>query len=132
MVLAAGCFDGLHAGHVTYLDAAKGLCQDAEPLVVAVASDGYVKQAKKRSPAYTHEDRVLVVAALTCVDVVVTHSERGAAEAIRVLRPRLFVKGADWRLKGLPDDDQIACVEVGASIVFVEETETPHTSEIRH
>ena len=132
MVLASGVFDGLHAGHVSYLEAAKQLCEAMEPLVVAVASDGYVKQAKHRSPHWSHTERALVVEALSCVDVVVAHSEKGAAEAIRVLQPRLFVKGDDWRLKGLPDEDQIACHEVGASIVFIEETETPHTSEIRH
>ncbi len=132
MVLCSGCFDGLHAGHVTYLEAAGELCGEHELLVVAVASDQYVKKHKGRSPKWTYNERAAVVSALTCVHLIVAHDDQGAAEAIRVLRPRLFVKGGDWRSKGIPDEDQIACVEVGASLVFVDEVDVPHTSEITH
>ena len=124
MILASGCFDGLHAGHVRYLQAAAEMGQ---PLIVAVAPDAYIVQAKHRKPYWTQVDRALTVKALAMVDSVYVQTTFTAAEAIRELKPAVFVKGMDWMGK-LPPDVVVACSQVGARVVFTA-TECRHTSE---
>ncbi len=126
MILASGCFDGLHAGHVRYLQRAAGV-DPAQSLTVALATDAYVKRVKGRDPRYTELERAHVVFALGCVGDVVFHNEDGAAAAILALKPQYFVKGIDWMHKLLPDIVD-ACHEVGAQIVFVDSLSSLHSS----
>ena len=126
MILASGAFDGLHAGHVRYLQAVANL---GRPLIVAVAPDSYITNAKQRKPYWTQRERAQVVSALACVTSVYGQGSTSVAEAIRELRPTVFVKGMDWQGK-LPEDVKAACVDVGARVVFTA-TEATHTSEAR-
>lgn len=133
MVLASGCFDGLHAGHVAYLECAATLCEDDEPLVVAVAPDAYIRKHKDRDPHWSVKDRMRVVAALAVVDDVTMHDEDGVADVILANGPRLLVKGDDWRVRGgVPADVQAACAAAGTEIYYVEEVDVKHTSETWH
>lgn len=127
MILCSGCFDGLHAGQVRYLQKARAL-DVTLPLLVAVASDAYIQQMKGRMPHWSLADRMQTVAALKGVDDVIVHGWPSVADMIREHRPRWFVKGAEWRYR-LPPDVRLACEAVQAEIVF---TETPgrHTSEV--
>jgi cytidyltransferase-like protein len=119
MILTSGCFDCCHAGHVRYLlESAKWKRHGQEHLVVAVAPDAYIVNVKRREPLWTLADRRFVIAHLNMVDTLVTHGPESVASAILELKPRLFVKGADWE-GHLPDDVIGACSEVGASIVYV-------------
>lgn len=129
MVLTSGCFDGVHAGHVLYLEAAKALCTEDETLVCAVAPDSYIQSAKGRKPYWTQADRVRTVSALECVDAVIPQASRSVAQLIRDYLPRLFVKGPDWVGK-LPEDVQLACEQVGTVIGFVDSEHT-HTSDLQ-
>lgn len=124
MILASGCFDGLHAGHVRYLQAAAAL---GGPLVVAIAPDAYIRTVKRRQPYWTQEDRAWTVRALSLVDEVYLQTTWMADVAILALRPTVFVKGMDWMGK-LPLEVAAACQTVGARIVFTA-TEARHTSE---
>lgn len=128
MILASGCFDGLHAGHVAYIEEAARLCDTGEQLAVAVASDDYIHLMKGHAPKWAIDARMAVILSLSAVDVVVAHGLSGAADAIHVVRPRVFVKGIDWEGK-LPVDVQNACDEVGCEIVFVDSGITLHTSD---
>ena len=129
MVLCSGCFDGLHAGHVRYLQAASRLCRDGESLVVAVAPDLYIRRYKQREPRWSCADRMETVLALGMVDRVVVHGDDGAAGVIRAERPRLFVKGSDWRDRyRLFPEILYACHAVDADI-FTVDTPGVHTSE---
>lgn len=129
MILASGCFDGLHAGHVGYLHAAAAL-DPSQELVVAVASALYILGAKGHPAQYSPEDRMAVVMALGKVDRVVMHGKRGAAEVIQELRPSIFVKGVDWKGQ-IPEDIQAACQAVGCQIRFVNSGSSVHTSDAR-
>ena len=129
MILASGCFDGLHSGHVDYLSAAKALCRGDELLAVAVAPDVYIRTAKAREPYWSQDQRADTVRALQDVDAVIAHDTPSVALVIRELRPRLFVKGPDWEGR-LPEDVQLACQDVGTSIAFLE-TPGTHVSEVR-
>lgn len=127
MILASGCFDGLHAGHVDYLEAAKVLCEHEEVLVVAVAPDAYIRDAKARQPYWTQAERQRVVAALTVVDAALPQIYPTPASMIRDLKPRIFVKGMDWQDR-LPEEVTLACHRTGTVIAFVQ-TPGTHTSD---
>ncbi len=128
MILCSGCFDGVHAGHVAYLQAASRLCYEGERLLVAVAPDAYIFGVKGHFPHWSQIDRELTVHALKGVDRTCVHSDAGVADIILAKRPRLFVKGADWRDQ-LEPDVLAACQAAGTSILFVALRDTPHTHE---
>jgi D-beta-D-heptose 7-phosphate kinase/D-beta-D-heptose 1-phosphate adenosyltransferase len=93
VVLTNGCFDILHAGHVTYLEQASRLGQR---LVVAVNVDETVRRLKGPDrPVNALAQRMTVLAALACVDWVVPFSEETPERLICRLKPDLLVKGGD-------------------------------------
>jgi D-beta-D-heptose 7-phosphate kinase/D-beta-D-heptose 1-phosphate adenosyltransferase len=103
IVFTNGCFDILHAGHVTYLEQASQL---GDRLVVAVNVDETVRQLKGEDrPVNRLEQRMLVLAALGCVDWVVPFSEQTPERLICELLPDFLVKGGDTDLENIPGAD---------------------------
>jgi len=99
LVFTNGCFDILHAGHVRFLQEARGL---GDALVVGVNDDASVRRLKGADrPFNSLDDRMEVLAALECVDLVVAFAEDTPESLIRTLRPDVLVKGGDWREKGV-------------------------------
>ena len=127
MILCSGAFDGLHAGHVRYLEEAKMLCQAGEPLHCAVAPDAYIQHSKGRAPGWSQADRAATVSALRVVDGVWPQHQPTPSGLILILKPRLFVKGEDWRDR-VPSIVIDACADVGCEIRFVD-TPGRHVSE---
>ena len=119
MLLCTGCFDGLHIGHVRYLQAAAELAQYGEAVVVAVAGDAYIRAQKAREPRWSQADRVAVVEALRLVDRVLAEDATGTETTIVTQRPRVLVKGADWRGR-LPSAVSEACLAVDTQVVYVD------------
>jgi D-beta-D-heptose 7-phosphate kinase/D-beta-D-heptose 1-phosphate adenosyltransferase len=114
IVLTNGCFDILHRGHVTYLSRAKAL---GDVLVVGVNSDESIRRLKGPDrPINTLEDRVGVLAALSCVDHVVAFHEDTPHELVRAVRPHVFVKGGDYTRDRLPE---AALVEELGGVVHI-------------
>lgn len=98
VIMTNGCFDVLHAGHVAYLEEAKGL---GDRLIVAVNDDASVRRLKGDSrPVNELQDRLLVLAGLAAVDWVVPFSEDTPAALIADVLPDVLVKGGDYK----PDD----------------------------
>lgn len=126
MVLASGCFDGLHAGHVRYLEAC-ALVTGAKP-IVAIAPDDVIRE-KGHEPWWTQRERLETVKALRGVEGVIAQAALTPAAIIRAERPGWFVKGIDWEGK-LPQDVIDACREVNCTIVYVD-TPGRHVSEAR-
>ena len=94
IIMTNGCFDLLHAGHVTYLEQAKAL---GDRLCVAVNSDASVKQLKGESrPINRLQERMTVLAALACVDWVVAFAEETPERLYCKLLPDVIVKGGDY------------------------------------
>jgi D-beta-D-heptose 7-phosphate kinase/D-beta-D-heptose 1-phosphate adenosyltransferase len=92
--LTNGCFDILHRGHVTMLQAARDTC---DRLVVALNTDDSVRRLKGQSrPINGLEDRASVIAALRPVDLVVCFSEDTPLQLITQLQPDVLFKGADY------------------------------------
>ncbi|MDQ7904965.1 D-glycero-beta-D-manno-heptose 1-phosphate adenylyltransferase [Phytohabitans sp. ZYX-F-186] len=101
VVFTNGCFDVLHRGHVSYLRQAREL---GDLLVVAVNSDAGVRRLKGPGrPVVPVEDRVAVLAALSCVDHVVVFEEESPAALIERVRPDLYVKGGDYPPELVPE-----------------------------
>jgi D-beta-D-heptose 7-phosphate kinase/D-beta-D-heptose 1-phosphate adenosyltransferase len=89
-----GCFDIMHAGHISLLSDAKARC---DKLVVALNTDASVRALKGPTrPVNAEMDRAQVLAALGCVDAVVLFDEETPIELLKLLRPDLLMKGADY------------------------------------
>ena len=90
-----GCFDILHLGHVTYLAKAASL---GKRLIVAVNSDDSVRLLNKapNRPINNEQARMMVIAAMGCVDLVVVFNEQTPFELINELLPDILIKGADY------------------------------------
>lgn len=95
LVFTNGVFDILHRGHVTYLEQARGL---GASLVVAVNSDASVRRLGKgpERPLNSQEDRMAVLAALACVDLVVPFDADTPLDLIVGCAPDVLVKGGDY------------------------------------
>ena len=95
MVFTNGVFDVLHRGHVTYLEQARGL---GRSLAVAVNTDASVKRLGKAPdrPLNALDDRMAVLAALACVDLVVPFDSDTPRDLIVASRPDVLVKGGDY------------------------------------
>lgn len=103
VVLANGCFDLLHAGHVRYLAAARA-CGDY--LVVALNSDESVRALKGPDrPLQPLQDRAELIAALRCVDAVTVFGEKTLEATLRTLRPDVHAKGTDYCVETVPERD---------------------------
>ncbi|NOZ52802.1 MAG: bifunctional D-glycero-beta-D-manno-heptose-7-phosphate kinase/D-glycero-beta-D-manno-heptose 1-phosphate adenylyltransferase HldE [Gammaproteobacteria bacterium] len=95
IVFTNGCFDLLHAGHVRYLEEAASL---GDRLIVAVNDDDSVRKLKGEGrPVNVTAARMSVLAALRCVDWVVSFSEDTPANLIADIMPDVLVKGGDYK-----------------------------------
>jgi len=114
VVMTNGCFDILHAGHVTYLEEAARL---GDRLIVAVNDDASVKRLKgPERPVNTQERRMRVLAALGCVDWVVGFDEDTPTRLICRVSPDILVKGGDNDPDNIPGGE---CVRAAGGQVAV-------------
>ena len=101
VVFTNGCFDILHAGHVTYLEKARSF---GDCLVLGLNTDASVRSNKGPSrPINSELDRAKVVGALRAVDYVVLFGEQTAEALIAKVKPDVYVKGGDYTLDTLPE-----------------------------
>jgi rfaE bifunctional protein nucleotidyltransferase chain/domain len=126
IVLANGCFDLLHVGHVRYLRGAKAL---GGKLVVAINADSSVRALKGAGrPLMPAEERSEIVAALADVDAVVIFSEPDVRALIREIRPDVHAKGTDYTAESVPERDTV--IECGGRVAIVGDPKDHSTSEI--
>lgn len=115
IVLANGCFDLLHVGHIRYLEGAR---QTGECLVVAVNSDSQVRRLKGAGRPYVSEyERAELVAAIRFVDLVTIFDEPTVEELVRAVRPDFHAKGTDYTEETVPERDIVR--ECGGKVVIV-------------
>src|SRR5437879_5513594 len=101
IVLANGCFDTLHVGHVRYLEGAR---REGDILVVGVNADSSVCDLKGPGrPILDENARALLVAALRCVDYVVLFAEPNVEALLEELRPDVHAKGTDYTIETVPE-----------------------------
>jgi rfaE bifunctional protein nucleotidyltransferase chain/domain len=105
VVFTNGCFDIVHAGHVTYLARARSL---GDCLVVGLNSDESVRRIKGQDrPVNTEQARAAVLGALSSVDHVVLFGEDTPLRLIDRIRPDVLVKGGDWAVQDIVGADVV-------------------------
>jgi rfaE bifunctional protein nucleotidyltransferase chain/domain len=105
LVLANGCFDLLHVGHVRYLEDARRL---GDCLIVGLNSDGAVRRLKGPGrPLIPADERAELVGALRVVDAVVLFDDDTAARLVARLRPDVHAKGTDYTEESVPERDAV-------------------------
>src|SRR5712671_5527506 len=101
IVLANGCFDTLHVGHIRYLEGAR---REGDILVVGVNADSSVRNLKGPGRPILDEDaRAQLVAALRCGDCVVRFAEPNVEALLEELRPDVHAKGTDYTTETVPE-----------------------------
>lgn len=109
-----GCFDILHAGHITSLNEAAAL---ADVLVVGLNADVSVKKLKgSNRPVNGETDRALLLASLSMVDAVILFSEETPQQLIATLLPDLLVKGGDYRVEDIAGAKEV--IAAGGKVVI--------------
>ncbi len=115
IVLANGCFDFFHVGHVRYLAGAKAL---GDCLVVAINSDEQVKRLKGANrPLISERERAEIISALKFVDFVTIFTEPTVEELIRAIRPDFHAKGTDYTTASVPEREIVH--ECGGQVAIV-------------
>jgi rfaE bifunctional protein nucleotidyltransferase chain/domain len=126
VVLANGCFDLLHVGHVRYLGGAKAL---GGKLVVAMNSDSSVRRLKGEGrPLMPEGERAEIIAALADVDAVVIFDEPDVRALIREIRPDVQAKGTDYTRDTVPERDEV--VACGGRVEIVGDPKDHSTTDI--
>ena len=126
IVLANGCFDLLHVGHVRYLRAARRL---GDVLFVGVNSDAAVRRLKGPGrPLVPAAERAEIVAALAGVDHVVIFDEDTADRLLERLRPHVHAKGTDYTPEAVPE--RATARAVGAQVVITGDPKTHATRDV--
>lgn len=126
VVFTNGCFDILHAGHVTYLEKARSF---GDCLVLGLNTDASVRANKGPSrPINSELDRAKVVGALKSVDYVVLFGEQTAETLIAKVKPDVYVKGGDYTLDTLPEAKIV--MGYGGKVEFVNMVEGRSTTNV--
>jgi len=126
IILANGCFDVLHVGHVRYLAGAKAL--DGF-LVVGINSDEQVKALKGTGrPVQPEIDRAEIIASIRCVDAVTIFTEPTVEELIKAIRPDIHAKGTDYTEESVPEREIV--LTCGGRVAIVGDPKDHSSSEL--
>jgi D-glycero-beta-D-manno-heptose 1-phosphate adenylyltransferase len=126
VVLANGCFDLLHVGHVRYLSAARGL---GDALVVGLNSDASVRRLKGPGrPVMAADERAELIGALAVVDLVVVFDEDDAEALIARLRPDVHAKGTDYTEESVPE--RAAVLAAGGRVAIAGDPKSHATRDL--
>jgi rfaE bifunctional protein nucleotidyltransferase chain/domain len=126
VVLANGCFDLLHVGHVRYLSAARGL---GDALVVGLNSDASVRRLKGPGrPVIPADERAELIGALASVDLVVVFDDDSAEALIARLRPDVHAKGTDYTEESVPE--RAAVLAAGGRVAIAGDPKSHATRDL--
>jgi rfaE bifunctional protein nucleotidyltransferase chain/domain len=125
IVLANGCFDILHVGHIRYLEGARN---EGDILVVAVNTDSSVCNLKGPGrPILDENTRAQLVAALRSVDYVVLFAEPDVVALLKQLRPEVHAKGTDYTTDTVPE--RAVAAKLGIRVAIVGDPKNHSTRE---
>ena len=117
LVVTNGCFDLLHVGHVTYLETARN---HGDALLLGLNGDDSVRQLKGPGrPVTPGDERAAVLGALESVDGVCVFAEKTATRFLAAAQPDVYVKGGDYTLDTLNQDERRAVEQAGGRIVLI-------------
>jgi rfaE bifunctional protein nucleotidyltransferase chain/domain len=114
LVVTNGCFDLLHLGHVTYLEAGRNL---GDLLLVGLNGDKSVRQLKGEGrPLNCEADRAGVLAALESVDAVCIFNEPTASQFLSIAQPDIYLKGGDYTLETINQEERRLVEKAGGHV----------------
>jgi D-glycero-beta-D-manno-heptose 1-phosphate adenylyltransferase len=117
LVVTNGCFDLLHAGHVTYLEDAR---HRGDALLIGLNGDDAVRKLKGEGrPINNEQDRATVLAALQSVDGVCIFAEPTATQFLTRAEPDIYVKGGDYTRETLNQEERKTVEKAGGTIVII-------------
>lgn len=117
LVVTNGCFDVLHLGHVTYLESARNI---GDALLVGVNGDNSAQALKGAGrPVNSENDRAAVLAALGSVDGVCIFAEKTAVRFLERAQPDIYVKGGDYTLETLNQEERRVVEQAGGKITII-------------
>lgn len=126
IVLANGCFDVLHVGHVRYLAGASEL---GDLLIVGINSDQQVAAQKGPGrPVLPADERAEIVSALESVSYVTIFDEPTVEQLLLALKPDVHAKGTDYTTDTVPERDVVR--SYGGHVAIVGDPKDHSTSEI--
>ena len=126
IVLANGCFDVLHVGHIRYLAGARS---EGDLLIVGVNSDAQVRKQKGDGrPILPAAQRAEIVAALESVNFVTVFDEATVEELLLALKPDVHAKGTDYTVDTVPEREVVK--SYGGRVAIVGDPKDHSTSEI--
>jgi len=126
LILANGCFDLIHAGHVRYLEGSKQLGGE---LLVAINSDEQVRGLKGNGrPVISASERAEIVAAFRSVDAVTIFDEPTVTEIIRLVRPDFHAKGTDYTTDSVPEREIVR--QYGGQVAIVGDPKDHSSTEL--
>ena len=126
IVLANGCFDVLHVGHVRYLEAAKAL---GDLLIVGINSDEQARRLKGEGrPLLPQDQRAEIISSIEAVDLVTIFSEPTVEQLLLALRPDVHAKGTDYTEDSVPERDVVR--SFGGRVAIVGDPKDHSSSEM--
>lgn len=126
IVFTNGCFDILHAGHVTYLAEAADC---GNKLIIGLNTDQSVKRLKETNrPVIGEAQRALLLAALQFVDAVALFDEDTPLQLITALQPNVLIKGGDYTIETIVGAKEV--IAIGGEVKIIPLTEGLSTSRI--
>jgi D-beta-D-heptose 7-phosphate kinase/D-beta-D-heptose 1-phosphate adenosyltransferase len=126
IVFTNGCFDLLHAGHVTYLEAAK---KRGDKLILGLNTDRSVSALKGPSrPVVNENDRARVLAALESVDAVILFDEDTPLKLINTIKPNIIAKGSDYTAEQVVGGKEV--LSWGGEIALIDLVEGRSTTNL--
>jgi D-beta-D-heptose 7-phosphate kinase/D-beta-D-heptose 1-phosphate adenosyltransferase len=128
VVWTNGCFDILHAGHITYLIEAR---RKGDVLIVGINSDKSVRENKGPGrPVVNETNRALVLSALECVDYVIVFDGKTPLPLLKALKPQVYAKGGDYNLETIVQTERRVVEGYGGEIAIIPGIEGQSTSNI--
>jgi rfaE bifunctional protein nucleotidyltransferase chain/domain len=126
VVLANGCFDLLHVGHIRYLEDARAL---GDLLIVGVNGDAAVRRLKGPGrPLMPAAERAEMLAALRAVDHVVVFDDDTADKLVGLLRPTVHAKGTDYTTDSVPE--RAAVLAAGGRVAIAGDAKAHSTRDV--
>lgn len=126
IVFTNGCFDIIHAGHVSYLTKASKL---GDILIVGLNSDESVRKLKgENRPVNLQNDRAIVLDALKPIDYVTIFEQDTPKELIELLTPDVLVKGGDYKIEDIVGADNV--IQNGGEVAIIDFVEGKSTTSI--
>jgi len=128
IVYTNGCFDVLHLGHVRTLEAAR---QYGDILVVGLNADISARELKGEGrPIFDERERSEMVAALECVDLVIVYPELSSLPLLGELRPHVWVKGGDYSIDTVNQDERAFVESYGGEIALGDHVAGASTTDV--